>query len=106
MVRVIGAPTPSQGQSHPATRNSEKALFTDRIGGQTAPESSMRARCLALRQTGGFIEEGPTDGYGSWKSSDTGNGHVETSRGRARGNARDVEEAGGNRTRRFRRQYR
>src|SRR5664279_1218413 len=106
MVRVIGAPYLSQSKGHPAPRNSEKALFTDRIDGQTAPESSMRAMCLALRQTGGFIEEGPTDGYGSWKSPDTGNGHVETSCGRARGNPRDVKEAGRNRTRRFRRQHR
>src|SRR5262249_61667655 len=50
-------------------------------------------------------EEGPTDGNGSWKSSDTTDRHAKTSRSRARGNARDVEETGGDRARRSGRKY-
>src|SRR5579862_9588549 len=84
----------------------KKPYFMRRIDGQTALESSMRATCLALRQAHGFHEEGPTDGNGSWKSSDTTDSHVETPRRVARRNARDVEETGGDGARRFRRQHR
>src|SRR5262249_9111809 len=50
-------------------------------------------------------EEGPTDGNGSWKSSDTTDRHAEASRCGTRGNPRDVEETGGDRARGSRRQY-
>src|SRR6478752_1615569 len=51
-------------------------------------------------------EEGPTDGNGSWKSSDTTDRHAQASCRSTRGNPRDVEEAGGDRARRSGWKYR
>jgi hypothetical protein len=66
----------SQGKRFSLTEIAKKPYLPRRIDGQSAPESSIRAWCLALRQTGGFNEEGPTDGNGSWKSSDTTDRHA------------------------------
>src|SRR5450759_499211 len=98
---------------HSAQGNYEKALFTDKNRWSECPRIVYAGSVFGASPNLRIQEEGPTDGNGSWKSPvndtkspDTANCHVEASRGRARGNARDVEEAGGSRARRFRRQHR
>src|SRR5689334_25446150 len=49
----------SQGKAISVTKIAKKPYLPRRIDGQSAPESSIRALCLAFRQTGGFKRRVP-----------------------------------------------
>src|SRR5882757_8080786 len=66
-------PYPKSRQSHPADRNCEKALFTAKNRWSDRPRIVYRGMVFGASPSSRIHEEGPTDGYSSWKSPTTRN---------------------------------
>jgi hypothetical protein len=66
----------SQGKGFLTHGNSEKALFTEKNRWSDRPRIVYFGRVFGASPSSRIQEEGPTDGNGSWKSSDTTDRHA------------------------------